>query len=45
MGTGSLQSMVEEKVFVVDMKEIIIRGLWKSPEQAEKIMYETFPVH
>lgn len=29
--------MVEEKVFVVDMRESIARGIWMNPEQGEKI--------
>lgn len=29
--------LVEEKVFIVRMRERISRGIWKSPEQREKV--------
>jgi hypothetical protein len=28
--------MVEEKVFILDMRENTARGIWKHPEQGEK---------
>ena len=34
--TRLLQWTVEEKVFIVDMRESTARGIWKSPEQGEK---------
>lgn len=30
------KGMVEKKVFIVDMRETIVRGTWKNPDQGEK---------
>lgn len=36
MRTWLLLGLVEEKVFIIDTRERISRGNWKSPEQREK---------
>lgn len=33
---GLVQGMVRGKVFTVDKREKIVRGIWESPEQREK---------
>jgi len=30
--------MVEGKVFIMDMRESAVRGIWESPEQGEKVV-------
>jgi hypothetical protein len=30
--------MVQGKVFIVDVREGTARGIWKSPEQEEKVL-------
>ena len=39
-----LQGMFEGKGFIVDMRERRARGIWKSPEQGEKVADETWSV-
>ena len=37
MRTWLLLGLVEEKVFIIDKIERISRGIWKSPEQRERV--------
>jgi hypothetical protein len=30
--------MAEQNVFIVDMRESIARGIWKSPQQGERVV-------
>jgi hypothetical protein len=38
MKTWQLQGIVEEKVFIVHEKDSTDRGIWKNPEQGEKVV-------
>lgn len=43
MRTSLLLGVVEEKVFSVEMRERSDSGIWKSPEQREKVVDGTQP--
>lgn len=44
MRVRSLQRMFEGKVFIVNMMESTVRGIWGCPEQREKAVDQTWPV-
>lgn len=38
MRTCPLQDLVEERVFIIDMRERTAIGIWKTPEQGEQVV-------